>query len=72
MDGALYVYIDIAHLTNDSGDFCKRMLHEAGVAATPGYDFDRTRGAHTMRLSFAGSEADVVEAVARMEKWLGA
>lgn len=72
VDGAFYVYIDIGHLTNDSIDFCKRMLHEAGVAATPGFDFDRTRGAHTMRLSFAGSEADVVEGVARLEKWLGA
>jgi aspartate/methionine/tyrosine aminotransferase len=41
------------------------------VAATPGLDFDRTRGAQTMRLSFAGSEADVVEGVARLEKWLG-
>ncbi|MDB5543088.1 MAG: aminotransferase class [Hyphomicrobiales bacterium] len=70
VDGAFYVYIDIAHLTNDSSDFCKRMLHEAGVAATPGHDFDRTRGAHTMRLSFAGSEADVVEGVARLETWL--
>jgi aspartate/methionine/tyrosine aminotransferase len=71
VDGAFYVYIDIGHLTNDSIEFCKRMLHEAGVAATPGLDFDRTRGAHTMRLSFAGSEADVVEGVARLEKWLG-
>ncbi len=70
VDGAFYVYIDIAHLTNDSSDVCKRMLHEAGVAATPGHDFDRARGAHTMRLSFAGSEADVVEGVARLEKWL--
>ncbi len=70
VDGAFYVYIDIGHLTNDSSEFCKRMLHEAGVAATPGHDFDRERGARTMRLSFAGSEADVVEAVARLETWL--
>ena len=71
VDGAFYVYIDIGHLTNDSSDFCKRMLHEAGVAATPGLDFDRDRGAHTMRLSFAGSEADIVEGVARLTRWLG-
>ncbi|MDB5643145.1 MAG: aminotransferase class [Hyphomicrobiales bacterium] len=72
VDGAFYVYLDIGHLTNDSGEFCKRMLHEAGVAATPGLDFDRARGSHTMRLSFAGSEADVVEGVARLGRWLGA
>lgn len=70
VDGAFYVYMDIAHLTNDASDFCKRMLHEAGVAATPGLDFDRARGSRAMRLSFAGSEADVIEAVARLERWL--
>ncbi|MDB5641532.1 MAG: aminotransferase class [Hyphomicrobiales bacterium] len=70
IDGAFYAYVDISRLTNDASDFCKRMLHEAGVAATPGLDFDRARGSQTMRLSFAGSEADVIEAVARMEAWL--
>ncbi|MDO9442677.1 MAG: aminotransferase class I/II-fold pyridoxal phosphate-dependent enzyme [Beijerinckiaceae bacterium] len=70
VDGAFYVYLDIGHLTNDSSDFCQRMLVEAGVAATPGLDFDRERGSRTMRLSFAGSESDVVEAVARLRGWL--
>jgi aspartate/methionine/tyrosine aminotransferase len=70
VDGAFYVYLDIGHLTNDSSDFCQRMLMEAGVAATPGLDFDRERGSRTMRLSFAGSEVDVVEAVSRLRNWL--
>lgn len=70
VDGAFYVYVDIGHLTNDSSDFCQRMLVEAGVAATPGLDFDRERGSRTMRLSFAGSESDVVEAVSRLRGWL--
>src|SRR5262249_8486226 len=35
-DGAFYLYADIASLTNDSHDFCSRMLHEIGVACTPG------------------------------------
>src|SRR4029077_17164344 len=30
--GAFYLYADVSHLTNDSRDFCKRMLAEAGVA----------------------------------------
>ena len=70
VDGAFYVYCDISHLTNDSSDFCKRMLNEAGVAVTPGLDFDRARGAQTMRLSFAGREEDIVEGVRRMAAWL--
>ncbi len=70
VDGAFYVYVDISRLTDDSGDFCKRILHEAGVAVTPGLDFDRARGRHTMRLSFAGSEAAVREGVKRIGGWL--
>jgi aspartate/methionine/tyrosine aminotransferase len=70
VDGAFYVYCDIAHLTQDSSDFCKRLLNEAGVAVTPGLDFDRARGAQTMRISFAGREDDIVEGIRRMGAWL--
>lgn len=69
-DGAFYFYLDISRFTDDSLAFCKRMLNEAGVAATPGLDFDPRRGATTMRLSYAGAEADVAEGVARLEAWL--
>ncbi len=44
----------------------------AGVAITPGLDFDEGRGARTVRLSFAGSLAECQEAVARLGGWLGA
>ena len=66
VDGAFYVYVDIGRYTNDSLAFCSRLLAEAGVAATPGLDFDPDRGSRTMRLSFAGSEATCREAVARI------
>ncbi|HMB09860.1 pyridoxal phosphate-dependent aminotransferase [Saliniramus sp.] len=71
VDGAFYVYADIARFTNDSLDFCKRMLDEAGIAATPGLDFDPFEGAHHMRLSFAGTEADCREGMRRLKAWLG-
>ncbi len=71
-DGAFYIYADISRFTDDSMAFCRRMLHEAGVAATPGLDFDPRRGARTLRLSYAGAEADVAEGVMRLEAWLGA
>ncbi|MBS0518861.1 MAG: pyridoxal phosphate-dependent aminotransferase [Proteobacteria bacterium] len=67
--GAFYLYADVSHLTNDSRDFCRRMLQEAGVATTPGIDFDRARGAGTLRISFAGSMAEMEEAVRRLEAW---
>ena len=68
-DGAFYLYADIGHLTEDSEAFCMRMLHEAGVAATPGMDFDRARGRHFLRFSYAGSRADMAEAAARIIEW---
>ena len=46
------------------------MLAEAGVAATPGPDFDRARGHSWMRFSFAGTEADMAEAMDRLGQWL--
>jgi aspartate/methionine/tyrosine aminotransferase len=68
-DGAFYIYAEIGHLTNDSQEFCRRMLDETGVATTPGVDFDRGRGSTTLRISFAGSEADMAEAARRLETW---
>ena len=70
VDGAFYVYVDVSRFTNDSMDFCKRMLQEAGVAATPGVDFDREDGAHALRLSFAGAPDDVDKGIARLKSWL--
>ena len=70
-DGAFYIYADVARLTNDSVEFCRRMLSETGVAATPGVDFDGQRGHATMRFSFAGSTEDMAEAVKRLKAWQG-
>ncbi len=70
-DGAFYLWADVAHLTNDSVAFCARMLAEAGIAATPGVDFDRTRGAHFIRFSYCGPEAEMAEAPRRLARWLG-
>jgi len=71
-DGAFYIYADIAHLTNDSEDFCRRMLDETGVATTPGTDFDPERGHAFMRLCFAGGTEDMEEAARRLIAWTGA
>jgi len=69
-DGAFYLYADVANLTGDASDFCRRMLDEAHVAATPGLDFDPEEGHHHVRFSFAGSEAECREAVSRLRAWL--
>ncbi len=69
-DAAFYIYADVSAFTEDSMAFCKAMLEEAGVAATPGVDFDRARGRRTLRLSYAGPEAEVAEGVERLADWL--
>jgi aspartate/methionine/tyrosine aminotransferase len=70
MDGAFYAFCDVTSHTNDSMAFARRMLAEAHVAATPGRDFDPLSGHRTMRFSYAGSHDDMVEAMARIERWL--
>ena len=68
-EGAFYLYADVSDRTNDSRDFCARMLAEAGIAASPGVDFDRVRGHHFLRFSYCGPEADMAEAAARLKRW---
>jgi len=68
-DGAFYVYADVANLTNDSANFCRRMLAEAKVATTPGLDFDPYRGNAFVRFSFAGTEEDMLQAIDRLGAW---
>jgi aspartate/methionine/tyrosine aminotransferase len=65
-DGAFYAWCHIGHLTQDSVQWCKDVLRETGVALTPGVDFDTRAGGRMMRLSFAGSTADVSEAIDRL------
>ena len=70
VDGAFYIYANVSHLTNDSSEFCKRMLSEIGVAMTPGIDFDGINGKSYVRLCFAGATQDINQAAARLQKWL--
>ena len=70
VDGAFYLYADTSRFSNDSFDFAKRMLEQAGVAATPGIDFDPIHGRNFLRLCYAGSREDMREAVERIAAWL--
>jgi len=70
VDGAFYLYADVSKFTNDSFDFAKRMLEEAGVAATPGVDFDPFEGHNFIRFCYAGSADEMREAVERIGTWL--
>src|SRR5712671_4942735 len=69
VDGAFYLYADVSRFSDDSLTFAKRMLEEAGVAATPGVDFDPVRGQHFVRFCYAGSADEMHEAVERIGNW---
>ena len=69
-DGAFYLYVDVSRFSNDSVAFTKRLLEEAGVAITPGVDFDPLRGQNFVRLCYAGASSDMREAVERIGDWL--
>jgi aspartate/methionine/tyrosine aminotransferase len=70
VDGAFYLYADISRFSDDSFGFATRMLEEAGVAATPGVDFDPLHGRNFLRLCYAGTGEDMREAVERVGRWL--
>jgi aspartate/methionine/tyrosine aminotransferase len=68
-EGAFYLFADIAGRGEGSSEFCRRMLAECGIAATPGVDFDDVRGERFVRFSYCGPEADMRAAAERLKAW---
>jgi len=68
-DGAFYIYANISHLSDNSEEFCSKMLSEAKVSTTPGVDFDLTRGQTSIRICYADSEQNIIEACNRLKNW---
>jgi aspartate/methionine/tyrosine aminotransferase len=71
-DGAFYIYADVSHLTDDSLAFARDILDRAGVAVTPGLDFDPVRGHGTLRFSYAAATADIRAGLARLAAYMAA
>ena len=71
-DGAFYVYADVSDLTGDSRALAAEILEGAGVAVTPGRDFDPLRGHRTLRFSYARATADIEEGLARLTRFMAA
>ncbi len=69
-DGAFYVYVDVSDYTDDARAFAAQILAEAGVAVTPGLDFDPVEGHKWLRFSYARGTADIVEGVARLQSFM--
>ena len=71
-DGAFYIYADVSDLTADSLSFAAEILEQAGVAVTPGLDFDPRRGARSLRFSYARATPDIVEGLRRLQAFMAA
>lgn len=70
-EGAFYVWVDISATGRTASDLSAEWLDRLGVAVTPGIDFDPVRGERFVRLSVAGSEADIADAGRRIVSWSG-
>ena len=68
-DGAFYVYADIGAHGQDSRALAADILDKAGVAVTPGLDFDPARGHRTLRLSYATGTAEIEEGLDRLARY---
>ncbi|WP_438990442.1 pyridoxal phosphate-dependent aminotransferase [Lentibacter sp.] len=68
-DGAFYIYVDVSHITHDSRALASDILQKAGVALTPGIDFDPARGHTTLRLSYARSTEEIREGLRRLKAY---
>ena len=69
-DGAFYVYFDVSEHTNDALAFAAEILEQAGVAVTPGLDFDAARGHHWLRFSYARGTDDIKEGLVRLTRFM--
>jgi len=71
--GAFYMYVDLgAHGVTDSLRLCDALLDDAGVAMTPGVDFEAEGsgvGERRVRISFPGTTEHVREAMRRLVDW---
>jgi aspartate/methionine/tyrosine aminotransferase len=68
-DGAFYAYAEVSGICEDSRVLAARILREAGVAVTPGLDFDPVRGGSTLRFSYASTTEDMAEGLRRLSAW---
>ena len=66
-DGAFYLFVNIKEISNDSLEFCKRLLEEAEVAVVPGVGFG-SEG--YFRFSFATSMENIEKGIKRIEAFV--
>ena len=68
--GAFYLYWNVSEWTDNSEAFCEALLHQTGVAITPGTDFGVQEGHHYVRLAYTTDSAQLIIAVNRIADFI--
>ena len=68
--GAFYAFPKVIGTGMNGSEFCKRAMHEAGVAIVPGTAFGQTCQEY-VRFSFAASRDNISQALENIKKMLG-
>lgn len=68
--GAFYLYADSTALAEDSQALAGGLLEEAGVAVTPGLDFEETAPERHLRFAYTTSLPELEEGVERIRRHL--
>ena len=66
-EGAFYAFPSISKWQLSSGDFCRRMIQEVGLAATPGFAFGSD---DHIRLTYCYSDEELKTGLDRLEQFL--
>ena len=69
-EGAFYIWANIERYSNNSLDFAKRLLEEAGVAVTPGVDFGKNNTKRYIRFAYTANLERLKEGVNRIRDFL--
>ena len=68
--GAFYLYGGCQRFTNDSFQFARELLEQAGVAVTPGIDFGSHAPEGHIRFAYTTSLANLKEGISRLNDYL--
>lgn len=68
--GAFYLYADCSRFTDDSFTFARSLLHDSGVAITPGNDFGDYRPEQHVRFAYTTSLERLQEGLRRLQQRL--
>lgn len=65
--GAFYIYADCSAISDDSLQLCDTLLHQAGVAVTPGLDFGSNKSKQYVRFSYANTVENLRQGMLRIQ-----